>query len=324
MPVADAGLRFFRQIGIRGDNMQNSQEVQSATAALRAALEAASGAFSKPFGARSISCGSAEKNASPIGLILGTGLSGLADRLAERVAVPYADLPGFPASSVDSHVGAFVWGRFPTACGEDDDVPGRPVLIQQGRCHLYEGRTPAEVCMGVRVMAGMGVRTLIITNAAGALNPTFDAGSIMCMTDFINHTGHSPLVGCNCDQWGQRFPDMSMPFDADLRALAMETSAKMGLRLERGVYIGVRGPEMETPAETRMYRQWGADAVGMSTVLEVIAARHLGMRVLGLSCLSNKNLPDCMTPAPLEEIILVAAQAGKNLGRLIRAMVTKL
>ena len=307
--------------------MQNPQEVQSAAAALRKALTESGCTFSQPASMRKISCGAAgtaEKAAPPIGLILGTGLSGMADRLAERVAVPYADLPGFPESGVDSHVGAFVCGRFPTACGEDDDVPGRPVLIQQGRCHLYEGRTPAEVCMGVRVMAAMGVKTLVITNAAGALNPTFDAGSVMCMTDFINHTGHSPLVGCNCDHWGQRFPDMSAPFDEELRTLAMETATKMGVRLERGVYIGVRGPEMETPAETRMYRQWGADAVGMSTVLEVIAARHLGMRVLGLSCLTNKNLPDCMTPAPLEEIILVAAQAGKNLGRLIRAMVTKL
>lgn len=303
--------------------MQNPQEVQSAAAALRKALEAAPCSFSQVMGMRKITGATAEDNSVPVGLVLGTGLSGLADRLAERVAVPYADLPGFPVSGVDSHVGAFVWGRFPSSCGEDD-APGRPVLIQQGRCHLYEGRSPAEVCMGVRVMAAMGVKTLVITNAAGALNPHFDAGSIMCMSDFINHTGHSPLLGCNCEQWGPRFPDMSAPFDADLRTLAMETSARLGLRLERGVYIGVRGPEMETPAETRMYRQWGADAVGMSTVLEVIAARHLGMRVLGLSCISNKNLPDCMTPAPLEEIILVAAQAGKNLGRLIRAMMTKL
>ena len=258
-----------------------------------------------------------------MGIVLGTGLSALAEKLQDRVVVPYTDLPGFPASSVEGHAGAFVWGRFAGACGEDDSI-GRYALIQQGRCHLYEGRTPAEVCMGVRVMALMGVKTLVITNAAGGLNPQFDAGGIMCMSDIINHTGHSPLTGINAEEWGPRFPDMCAPLDADLRAMAMETAAKMGLRLERGVYIGVHGPEMETPAETRMYRQWGADAVGMSTVLEIIAARHMGMRVLGLSCLTNKNLPDCMTPAPLEEILAVAAVAGKNLGRLIRAMVTKL
>ena len=252
-----------------------------------------------------------------------TGGSALAEKLQGRVVVPYTDLPGFPASSVEGHAGAFVWGRFAGACGEDDSI-GRYALIQQGRCHLYEGRTPAEVCMGVRVMALMGVKTLVITNAAGGLNPQFDAGGIMCMSDIINNTGHSPLTGINVEAWGPRFPDMCAPLDADLRAMAMETAAKMGLRLERGVYIGVHGPEMETPAETRMYRQWGADAVGMSTVLEIIAARHMGMRVLGLSCLTNKNLPDCMTPAPLEEILAVAAVAGKNLGRLIRAMVTKL
>lgn len=302
--------------------MQNPQDVQRAAEALRKALSAVPAVSASPSGA---CCGQdcASAQAAPLGIILGTGLSGLAEKLLDRVSVAYADLPGFPRSSVEGHAGAFVWGRFPSSCGEDD-APGRQVLIQQGRCHLYEGRSPAEVCTGVRVMAAMGVKTLIITNAAGALNPQFDAGGIMCMTDIINHTGQSPLTGANCDDWGPRFPDMCAPLDADLRGLAMETAGKIGLRLERGVYIGVHGPEMETPAETRMYRQWGADAVGMSTVLETIAARHLGMRVLGLSCLTNKNLPDCMAPAPLEEILAVAARAGKNLGRLIRAMVTKL
>lgn len=303
--------------------MQNFQDVQRAAAALREAIQAAQGESSLPPEGCRLGGGDVSNAGAPIGIVLGTGLSGLAERLQDRVVIPYAALPGFPASSVEGHAGAFVWGRFPGACGEDDCI-GRYALIQQGRCHLYEGRTPAEVCTGVRVMAAMGVGTLIITNAAGGLNPQFDAGGIMCMSDIINHTGQSPLTGCNYEEWGPRFPDMCAPLDADLRALALETAARMGLRLERGVYIGVHGPEMETPAETRMYRQWGADAVGMSTVLEIIAARHMGMRVLGLSCLTNKNLPDCMSPAPLEEILAMAAATGKNLGRLIRAMVTKL
>ena len=303
--------------------MQNFQDVQRAATALRDAIQAAQGPLALPLGARMLDPKAAPDADAPLGIVLGTGLSALAEKLQDRVVVPYSELPGFPASSVEGHAGAFVWGRFAGACGEDDSI-GRYALIQQGRCHLYEGRTPAEVCMGVRVMAMMGAKTLVITNAAGGLNPQFDAGGIMCMSDIINYTGHSPLTGINVEEWGPRFPDMCAPLDADLRAVALETAAKIGLRLERGVYIGVHGPEMETPAETRMYRQWGADAVGMSTGLEIIAARHMGMRVLGLSCLTNKNLPDCMTPAPLEEILAVAAVAGKNLGRLIRAMVTKL
>lgn len=213
--------------------MQNPQEVQSVVEALRATLP------------------DQALKTEPLGLILGTGLSGLAARFADARFVPYADLPGFPLSGVDSHQGAFVWGRLGRG------KAGAPVLAQQGRCHLYEGRSPAEVCMGVRVMAGLGVKTLIVTNAAGALNPRFAVGDLMCMADLINHTGASPLTGPNCGAWGERFPDMSAPFDPALQTVAVQTALKLGIRLERGVYIGVRGPEMETPAETRIYRQWG-------------------------------------------------------------------
>ncbi len=286
--------------------MQNYEDVQHAAAILRATL-----------GMQNIPC------VAPLGIVLGTGLSDLADNLADRRVIPYSAIPAFPLASVEGHAGAFVWGRI-AAQGDDGKNSDCLVLFQQGRCHLYEGRSPAEVCMGVRVMAALGVKTLIITNTAGALNPNFDVGDIMCITDIINHTGVSSLTGANCDAWGQRFPDMSAPLDANLRALALETSTLLGIRLERGVYIGVHGPEMETPAETRMYRQWGADAVGMSTVLEIIAARHLGMAVLGLSCLANKNLPDCMVPAPLDEILAVAKKTGKKLAQLIRTLVTKL
>jgi purine-nucleoside phosphorylase len=282
----------------RIDSMQNFEDVQSAAHALRTRLPRE--ALQK----------------APIGLILGTGLSGLVDEmddsLDERVVVPCAQLPNFPVPGIDSHKGFFVWGRLRES--------RTPVLIQQGRCHLYEGRTPAQVCMGVRVMAELGAGTLVITNVAGALNPRFEAGDIMCISDQINNTGLSPLTGKNRAAWGEPFPDMSAPFDRRLQELALATAAELKIRLERGVYIGVHGPELETPAETRAYRQWGADAIGMSSVLEVIAARHLGMRVLGISCLTNKNLPDCMLPVSLEEIIAVAERAGANLSALVRAV----
>jgi len=287
--------------------MQNPQEVQLAVRALRAAL---------PKNMNKIFTDGADT--PPVAVVLGTGLSPLADSLlagqegCPGVRIPFSNITGMPLPGVDSHQGAFVLG-----C-----LGGVPVIAQQGRCHLYEGRNPAEVCMGVRVMAGFGAERLIITNAAGALNPQFTAGTLMCISDQINHTGCSPLAGPNHAAWGERFPDMSRIYDATLQELALQTAGRLDIRLERGVYIGLRGPEMESPAETRMYRQWGADAVGMSTVLEVIAARHLGLRVLGISCLTNKNLPDCMTPAPLEEILAVAARAGHDLARLLEAVIT--
>lgn len=273
--------------------MQNPQEVQHAVSAVRRLHPEA---------------------APRVAIVLGTGLGGLADALETPRAVDFADIPGFPVSTVPSHTGRFLFGTL-------EDVP---VVLQQGRCHLYEGYAPHEVCMGVRVMRGLGAASLIITNAAGALAPQWDAGDLMIITDHINQTGRSPLTGPNCDAWGQRFPDMSRAYDPEYIRLALETAARLGLRAERGVYVGVPGPQMETPAETRFFRQIGAHAVGMSTVLEVIAARHMGMRVLGISCLTNKNLPDCMREAPLEEVIRVAAAAGQRLGALVRGVVAHL
>lgn len=270
--------------------MQNHQEVQSVVSCAR---QRAPGA------------------APRIGIVLGTGLGGLAEALVDTVTIDYETLPGFPRSTVSSHTGRFLLGR----------LHGVEVMLQQGRCHLYEGYSAAQVCMGVRVMAGLGVTSLIISNAAGALNPRFDAGDLMVITDHINKTGRSPLTGANHDAWGVRFPDMSCPYDPAYVRLALDSAARLGLRVERGVYLGVPGPEMETPAETRYYRQIGADAVGMSTVLEVIAARHMGLRVLGISCLTNKNLPDCMRDAPLEEVIRVAGSASEKLTALVGAVV---
>lgn len=277
--------------------MQNPQDVQHATSALQQALpkESTNSFFPR------------------LGIILGTGL-GESLPMHVRATISFAELPKFPQPHADFHKGYFIFA----------EIGGLPCLAQQGRCHLYEGFTPAEVCMGVRVMAELGINTLLITNAAGALNPLFEAGSLMCIADIINHTGVSPLSGPNYQAWGERFPDMSAPFDAQLQTLALECAEQESIRLERGVYIGVHGPEMETPAETRMYRKWGADAVGMSSTLELIAARHRGMRVLGISVLTNKNLPDCMRPAPIEEVLGVAQSAGKKLGRLVETICRRL
>ena len=249
-----------------------------------------------------------------LGIILGTGLGLLANSLVDVVRIPYGELPDFPESTVTSHQGSFVVGR----------LAGVPLLLQQGRCHLYEGRSPDEVCMGVRVMGMLGVKGLVITNAAGALNPLFQTGSVMCITDHINMTGMSPLRGRNEDSWGLRFPDMRGVYDPEYRDVAEKAALSLGIRLEKGVYIGLCGPELETPAETRAYRAMGADAVGMSTVMEAIAARHMGMRVLGLSCLTNKNLPDCMEAATIEDIVAAAQNTGRILKQLLSSAVPEL
>lgn len=271
--------------------MQNSQDVQLASAALAGSLPKL---FSK-------------HREKTVGLVLGTGLSSLAETLANPCIIPFSQLPSFPESSVESHRGVFIHG----------ELNGQPVLVQAGRCHLYEGYTPAQICMGVRVMAQLGIRKLVLTNAAGSLNPLFPAGALMCLSDMINFTGVSPLTGPNHDTWGSRFPDFSRVFDPDMRKIAINVALQLGIKLFEGVYIGVHGPELETPAETRMYRFFGADAIGMSTILEAAAARHMNMKILGISCLTNQNLPDCMTGTSLDDIIRTAAQCGEKLEKLL-------
>jgi purine-nucleoside phosphorylase len=246
-------------------------------------------------------------NGPEIGIVLGTGLGSLAEALEDALYIPYAEIPGYPVSTVHSHAGRFCLGRY----------RGRSLVLQDGRCHLYEGYAPADVVMGVRVMHSLGVESLVVTNAAGSLNPLFPAGSLMLLSDQINLTGQSPLVGLPDEPGRTRFPDMSRVFDSRLRELAMRKALQLKLRLETGVYLGLAGPQLETRAETRMFRAWGADAVGMSTVLEVIAARHLGLRVLGLAALSNQNLPDDMAETSLEEIVAVAGQAAQKLRLLL-------
>jgi len=270
--------------------MQNSVEVQRAVAYI---AEQAPGSF-RP----------------ELSLVCGTGFDGLAEMFRCVRVIPFADIPGFPRATVESHAGCFTVAYL----GE------KSLILQQGRCHLYEGYTPEQACMGIRVAHALGVRSLVSANAAGCLNPQWEAGDLMLITDHINGTGTSPLIGPNHDPWGPRFPDMSRAYDREYQRLALEAARTTGVRLERGVYVGVLGPELETPAQTRMYRQAGADAIGMSTVLEVIAARHLGMRVVAFSCLSNKNLPDCMQETDFEEIIATVRASSGNLSRLLGAL----
>jgi purine-nucleoside phosphorylase len=193
-----------------------------------------------------------------------------------------------------------------------------------GRFHLYEGFNAREATHAIRTMGELGVRTLILTNAAGALNPSFATGSPMLIEDHINLTGTTPLRGENHDAWGDRFPDMCSVYDPQLRQLAVDKALALGLRLERGVYIQIMGPNMETPAETRMYRALGADAIGMSTCMEAIAARHMGMRLLAFSCLTNKNLPDCMQEASLEQVIAQAEKSSAAMTALIKAILKEI
>jgi inosine guanosine and xanthosine phosphorylase family len=252
--------------------------------------------------------------AGSIALVTGTGLGGLTDAIENPASLSYAEIPEFPVSTVASHAGRLITGT----------IEGVPVIAMHGRFHLYEGFSAREVTHAIRTMGELGVRTLILTNAAGALNPSFATGSPMLIEDHINLTGTTPLRGENNDAWGDRFPDMCSVYDPRLRQLAVDKALTLGLRLERGVYIQIMGPNMETPAETRMYRTLGADAIGMSTCMEAIAARHMGMRLLAFSCLTNKNLPDCMQEASLEQVIAQAEKSSAAMTALIKAILKEI
>ncbi len=249
-----------------------------------------------------------------VGLTLGTGLSGLAGNIEELCSFSYAEIPGFPVSTVDSHAGRLILGH----------LSGCPVAALAGRFHLYEGYTAREVTFPVRVLAELGLEAFIFCNAAGGLDLSMEPGRVMLISDHINFTGDNPLTGPNHEQWGERFPDMSQVYDPGLLELARDCARRLGIQMFEGVYLGLRGPSMETPAETRMLRVLGADAVGMSTVLEAIAARHHGLRVLGFSAISNLNDPGHMEPAPLELVIENASRAGAELVRIIAALLARL
>jgi purine-nucleoside phosphorylase len=215
-----------------------------------------------------------------VGIVLGSGLGGLADELNDAVTIPYADIPGWPQSTVPGHSGTLVLGMF----------AGVPVVLQRGRAHFYEGYTPQQVTFPVRVMHYLGVNTLILTNAAGGINPDYAVGDVMVLNDHLNlvgMTGFNPLMGSNDESLGERFPGMSGAYDRELRRVAKAAAAADGVPLHEGVYAWLSGPNFETPAEIRMLRLLGADAVGMSTVPEVLVARHMGMRVLAMSGITN-------------------------------------
>lgn len=249
-----------------------------------------------------------------VGMIFGTGLGGLTDRMKSTVRIPYADIPHFPQSTIQGHRGNLVIGR----------LGRRPVVALDGRFHIYEGYTPQDITFPIRVMSRMGVGTLLISSAAGGLNPLFRPGELMMVTDHINLTGMNPLIGPNLDLLGPRFPDMCRAYDRDLIALARHKALGLKIALKEGVYAGLLGPSLETPAETRFLRMAGADAVGMSTVLEVIAGVHCGMKVLVIVAITNVNLPDCMGAVSIEEVITRASEAGATLARIWEAVLPSL
>jgi purine-nucleoside phosphorylase len=249
-----------------------------------------------------------------VGIILGTGLGALAERIAVETSIPYAEIPHFPLSTVESHTGRLLFGT----------LKGKPVVAMQGRFHRYEGYTLQQVTFPVRVMRALGVETLVVSNACGGMNPLWAPGELMLMADHINLLGESPLTGPNDDALGPRFPDMSQPYDLGLQHLAREVALDERIPLRSGVYVAVPGPNLETRAEYRMLRAMGADVVGMSTVPEVIVARHGGMRVLGISIITDACLPDALEEADIATIIATAGRAEPNLTRLVEGVVSRM
>lgn len=247
-------------------------------------------------------------------ILAGTGLGDMVDACEATASIPYGEIPHFPAATVQSHAGHLVFGT----------LAGQSVIILQGRFHLYEGYGPRAVTFPIRVLQSLGIDTLVITNASGGLNPDFAAGDIMVISDHINLTGDNPLVGPNETLWGARFPDMTAAYDARLRQWALDAAEQQGGGVRPGIYAGLKGPSLETPAEMRFLRTVGADAVGFSTVMETITAVHGGMRVLGLSTITNMCRPDAPTPASVDAIIAVAQAAAPRLAALIAVVLDRL
>jgi purine-nucleoside phosphorylase len=249
-----------------------------------------------------------------VGLILGTGLGGLAAQIVEQTVIPYGEIPHFPVSTVESHAGQLVCGR----------LNGIPLVAMEGRFHFYEGYSMQEVTFPVRVMKALGVEILIVTNAAGGMNHQFQLADLVLIEDQINLMGDNPLRGRNDDRLGPRFPDMCDPYDRALLNLAQTAALELGIPCQRGVFVAVAGPCLETRAEYRMLRGMGADVVGMSTVPEVIVARHAGLRVLGFSIVTDLCLPDALEPVEIAKILQVAARGGERLARLIPRILERL
>jgi len=249
-----------------------------------------------------------------VAVILGTGLGALADELKADVAIPYADIPGFPRPTVETHAGRLLFGM----------LGKTRVAMMQGRFHRYEGYTLQQVAFPVRVLRALGAKTLIVSNVSGGMHPLWATGDLVLISDHINLLGDNPLAGPNNDAEGPRFPDMSAAYDPELRKLARDVAREHKIVMREGVYVAVPGPNLETRAEYRMLRALGADVVGMSTVPEVITAVHQGMRVLGLSIITDTCLPDALEPTSVEQIIAVARGAEPKLAAVVRGVLEQL
>ncbi|CAM3963978.1 purine-nucleoside phosphorylase [Lederbergia lenta] len=246
-----------------------------------------------------------------IGLILGSGLGILAEEIDQSIKIPYEEIPHFPVSTVEGHTGQLVLGN----------LNGKKVIAMQGRFHFYEGYDFQEVTFPVRVMKSLGVDQMIVTNAAGGVNENFQPGDLMIITDHINHMGGNPLIGSNDARLGPRFPDMSEAYSKKLIDLAKETAKKQGISVQEGIYFGNTGPLYETPAEVRMIRKLGGDAVGMSTVPEVVVARHTGIEVMGISCISNLAAGMLDQPLTHEEVIETTQKVRADFLRFVKSLV---
>lgn len=249
-----------------------------------------------------------------VGIILGTGLGGLVNDIEIEHEIDYADLPNFPLSTVESHHGKLIFGK----------INGKSVVAMQGRFHYYEGYTMKQITYPVRVMKFLGVKTLLVSNACGGMNPLFRRGDIMLIVDHINLLGDNPLIGKNENELGPRFPDMSEPYDFELLKLAEDVALNNKIKVHKGVYVAVPGPNLETRAEYRFLRNIGADVVGMSTVPENIVANHMGIKVLGISIITDECFPESLKPALLEEIIAAANEAEPKMTLIMKEVIKAL
>jgi len=253
-------------------------------------------------------------NTPEIGMITGTGLGSLTDRMDVDFRIPFEEIPHFPSSTVTSHEGYLVSGS----------IAGKNVMAMEGRFHIYEGYSPYEVTFPVRVMAKLGIKYLFISSAAGGFNPQYSAGDLMVVDDHINLTGKDPLIGLNFDEFGPRFPDMSRVYDPNLIAIAKKKAMEQMIDLKQGVYLGITGPSLETPAEVRFMRMIGADSVGMSTVLEVIVGVHCGLKIMAIVVITDIDLPDCMEEINVDEVIATANAASPSLTTLWESIIKDL
>ena len=250
----------------------------------------------------------------PIGIILGTGLGGLVKEIEVKHQINYEDLPHFPISTVESHHGKLIFGA----------INGKNVIAMQGRFHFYEGYSMQQITYPVRVMKFLGVETLLVSNACGGMNPQYKRGDVMIMADHINMLGDNPLIGKNEDELGPRFPDMSEPYSFELIELAEKIALENQIKVQKGIYVAVPGPNLETRAEYRFLRAIGADVVGMSTIPENIVANHMGMKVLGISIVTDECFPDSLKPVNVEEIIATAMQAEPKMTLIMKELIKRL